>query len=68
MVVLFFVFFFKEKNLSILFSIVLYQFRFLPTVQERSFLSTSSPAFIVCRFFDNGHSDQSEVILHCSFD
>ena len=27
-----------------------------------------SPAFIVCRPFDYGHSDQCEVIPHCSFD
>ena len=27
-----------------------------------------SPAFIVCRFFDDGHSDWCEVIPHCSFD
>ena len=26
------------------------------------------PAFIVCRFFDDGHSDQREVLSHCSFD
>ena len=26
------------------------------------------PAFIVCRLFDDGHSDQCEVISHCSFD
>ena len=30
--------------------------------------STSSPAFIVCRFFNDGHSELYEVILHCSFD
>ena len=24
--------------------------------------------FIVCRFFDGGHSEQYEVIPHCSFD
>ena len=30
--------------------------------------STSSPAFIVCRFFDDVHSDQCEVIPHGSFD
>ena len=24
--------------------------------------------FFVCRFFDDGHSDQCEVIPHCSFD
>ena len=32
------------------------------------FFSTPSPAFIVCRLSDDGHSDQSEVISHCSFD
>ena len=30
-------------------------FAFAPTVQESSFLSTCSPAFIVCSFFDDGH-------------
>ena len=39
-----------------------------PTVQEHSLFSTPSPAFIVCRLFDAGHSDQCEVIAHCSFD
>ena len=29
---------------------------------------TPSPAFIVCRLFDDGHSDLCEVISHCSFD
>ena len=28
----------------------------------------SRSAFIVYRFFDDGHSDQCEVIFHCSFD
>ena len=46
----------------------LYQFTFPPTVHECSLLSTTSLAFIVCRFFDDGHSDQWEVIPHCSFD
>ena len=32
-----------------------------------SFFSTPFPAFIVCRHFDDGHSDQNEVISHCSF-
>ena len=45
-----------------------YQFTFPPTVQERSLFSTPSPEFIVCRLFDDGHSDQCEVIAHCSFD
>ena len=37
-------------------------------MQEGSLFPTPSPAFIVCRFFDDGHSDQREVIPHCSFD
>ena len=35
---------------------------------RRVLFSTPSPAFIVCRLFDDGHSDQCEVIPHCSFD
>ena len=38
------------------------------TVQECSLFSTSSPAFIVCGLFGDGHSDWCEVISHCSFD
>ena len=38
------------------------------TVQEHSFFFTPSPEFIVCRLFDDSHSDQCEVISHCSFD
>ena len=34
-------------------------------MQEGSLFSTLSPAFIVSRFFDDGHSDQHEVIPHC---
>ena len=30
--------------------------------------STSSPAFIVCRYFNDDHSDRCEMIPHCSFD
>ena len=37
-------------------------------MQEHSLFSTPSPAFIVCRLFDDGHSDRCEVIAHCSFD
>ena len=37
--------------------------------QCKGFLfSTPSPAFIVCRLFDESHSDRCEVISHCSFD
>ena len=39
-----------------------------PTMQEGSLFSTPSPAFIVHRLFDDGHSDPCEVISHCSFD
>ena len=37
-------------------------------LQEHSLLSTPFPAFIVCKLFDDGHSDQCEVKSHCSFD
>ena len=30
--------------------------------------SPHSPALVACRCFDDGHSDQCEVISHCSFD
>ena len=38
------------------------------TDQEGSFFSTSSSEFIICGLFDNGHSDQSEMVPHWSFD
>ena len=38
-----------------------YQFTFPPTAQEHSLFSTPSPAFIVCRFFEDGHSIMSNV-------
>ena len=41
---------------------------FPPAVQEGSLFSTPSPAFIVCRLFDDGQSDRCEVISHCSLD
>ena len=62
-------------RISILSSIVVYiyltfyiEFTFPQTVQESSLFSTPPPAFIVCRFFDYGYSEQCEVISHCSFD
>ena len=36
--------------------------------KECSLFSTPSPAFIVHKLFDDGHSDQCEVMSHCSFD
>ena len=42
---------------------------YIPTNSEKGFLfSTPSPAFNVCRFSDDAHSEQCEVIPHCSFD
>ena len=35
--------------------------------QQCPLFSTPSAAFIVCRLFDDGHSDQCEVISHCGF-
>ena len=46
----------------------LYQFTFPPTVLGGSLFSTSYPVFIVCRLFDDGHTDWCEVKPHCSFD
>ena len=41
---------------------------YIPTNSARcSLFSTPSPAFIVCRLFDDGHFDWCEVISHCSF-
>ena len=37
-------------------------------MQEGPLFSTLSPALVVCIFFDDGHSDQCEVISHCSYD
>ena len=37
-------------------------------MQSRSLFSPPPPAFIVCRLFDEGHSDQCEVTSHCGFD
>ena len=64
MVVLFLVF----RRISIPSSMWLYQITLPSTVQEHSLFSTPSLAFIVCRLFDDGHSDWCEVIAHCGFD
>ena len=56
------------RNLHTVFHTGCYQFTFPPTAQKHSLFSTPSPGFIVCRFFDDGHSDHCEVISHCSFD
>ena len=43
-------------------------FTFPPTVQEHSLFSTPSPVFIVCRLFDDDHSEWCEMIFHYGFD
>ena len=45
----------------------MYQFTFPPAMQDGSFYSTPSPAF-VCRLYDDDNSDCCEVVSHCSFD
>ena len=40
---------------------------FPPTEQEGSLFSTSPLAFIIFRYFDDGHSNCCEVIPNCSF-
>ena len=44
----------------------LYKFTFWPTVQECSLLCTPSPALIVCRLFNEGHSEWCEIVSNCS--
>ena len=42
---------------------------YIPTSNARGFpFFMPSPAFTVCRLFDDGHSDWCEVTSHCSFD
>ena len=53
---------------SMLFSIVAVSVYIPTTVQEGSLFSISSIAFIFCRYFDDGNSDQCDVIPLCSFD
>ena len=64
MMVLFLVF----KGIYIQSSIVAVSLYIPTTVQEGSLFSTPSPVFIVFRLFDDGHSNQCEVLSHCSFD
>ena len=41
---------------------------YIPTNSLSSLFSMPSPEFIVCRLFDDGRSDQCEVIPHYCFD
>ena len=56
-------------GISILFSIVVEPINICShCVGGFSFFSISSPAFLVCRLFDDGHSNQCKVICLCNFD
>ena len=46
----------------------LYKSGFPPTVLKGFPFLHTLPAFIVCRFFDDGPSDQCGMISHCGFD
>ena len=46
----------------------LYQFTVLPIGQKSSHPFSPSLAFIICRFFDDGHSNRCQVKLHYNFD
>jgi len=56
------------RNVHTIFHSGCYQFTLPPVMQECSLFSTPSPEFIVCRLFDDGHSDWYDVVSHCSFD
>ena len=59
--------FFVSQGTSILLSIVAVSIYISTNSARVSPFSTSTPAFIVCRHLDDDHSDQCEVISHCSF-
>ena len=61
MVILFLIF----RGTSILFSLVGAP-TYVPTKGAGGF--PTPPAFVICRLLKEGHSDQHEVIPHCSFD
>ena len=62
------VLFLAFKEVSIPFSIMMISV-YIPTSDaDGSLFSASSPAFFVCRHFDDDHSDWCKVVSHCSFD
>ena len=57
----------RFEGITILFSIVAVSV-YIPTNSARGFpFIHTFLEFIVCRLFDDGHSDSCEVIYHCSF-
>ena len=59
---------FSSLRNSILFSIVAVSIYIPTNSEEGSLFSTPPPAFVVCTFSDDAHSNWCEVITHCSFD
>ena len=60
--------FFFLRNLYIILQSVCINLHFHQQCMGASLFSTPFPTIIVCRFFDDGHSNQCKVIPHCSFD
>ena len=56
------------RNLHIVFHSGYIDLHFHQQCKSVPFFSTPSPAFIVCRLFDDDHSSQCQVRSHCSFD
>ena len=51
-----------------LFSIVVAPIYFSTSMYRDSLFPTSSPTFVICRLFDDSHSDRCEVMSHCGYD
>ena len=59
---------FSFWGISILFSIMAAPI-YTPTNSVRRFpFSTPSPAFVICRLYNDGLSDRCKVVPHCRFD
>ena len=55
------------KNFNYSFLQWVYHFTFLPTLYEGSLFSISLQTFVICRLFDDSHSDRCEMISHCGY-
>ena len=53
---------------SVLFSTVVTLIYISANSYNGSLLSTSSPAYVICRLSDESHSDRYEVMSPCGFD
>ena len=55
------------KGTSILFSILAAPIYISTNSVGRVPFSLHPPEFVICRLFNDGHSDQCEVVPHCRF-